>query len=67
MDRWERRGEGLRRRPYVLSFVVISVNDAQSLTHLEELQNKYDLRYAELTNLLVACAVNLPLRFPWQN
>lgn len=30
-------------------------------SHLEELQNKYDLRCAKLPNLLVACAVTFPL------
>ena len=61
------KGAGIKEKTILFPFAVTSVNDTQSLTHLEELQNQCDLRCAELTDLSVACAVSLPLRFPWQN
>ena len=69
LPRWTDGKEGGRDEDdhIFFSFVIISVNDSQSMTHLEELQNKYGLRHAELIDLLVACAVNFPVRFLWQN
>lgn len=72
MDRrkgWGRkRGrESGRRRPiFFLCRHFCEVHTVQD-SCLEEVQNEYDLRYAKLTNLLVACAVTFLLMFLWQH
>lgn len=47
-------------------FVILPINYTRSMTCLEELQTKYALRYAKLTNLLVASEVTFLLMFLWQ-
>ena len=59
------KGGGMKKT-ILFFFVVISVNDTQSVTHQEELQNKCGLSCAKLTHLLAAHAVNFPLRFLWK-
>lgn len=48
--------EGGMKKTIFFSFVIISVNDTQSMTHLEELQNKHGLRHAELRFISGLCS-----------